>query len=93
MALLPDSGAGRSVDIAVSAHDLVKVFRGKREVRALDGVCFDVEEGTVFGLLGPNGAGKTTAVRILTTIIEPDGGRRRGPRARRGRRGRRWCGA
>ena len=32
-------------------------------------------QGTVFGLLGPNGAGKTTAVRVLATILQPDGGR------------------
>ena len=43
-------------------------------VRALCGVDFEVQTGTVFGLLGPNGAGKTTAVRILTTLLEPDGG-------------------
>jgi daunorubicin resistance ABC transporter ATP-binding subunit len=59
---------------AIEAQDLKKVFSGKREVRALDGVSFAVEEGTVFGLLGPNGAGKTTAVRVLTTIIKPDSG-------------------
>src|SRR5580698_7436513 len=58
---------------AVEAHDLVKVFpRGN--VRALDGVSLHVEEGTVLGLLGPNGAGKTTAVRILSTILNPDAG-------------------
>src|SRR5450755_3447443 len=58
---------------AVEAHDLVKVFpRGN--VRALDGVSLQVEEGTVLGLLGPNGAGKTTAVRILCTILRPDAG-------------------
>src|ERR1700733_3732422 len=58
---------------AVEAHDLVKVFpRGN--VRALDGVSLHVEEGTILGLLGPNGAGKTTAVRILSTILEPDSG-------------------
>jgi ABC-2 type transport system ATP-binding protein len=58
---------------AVEAHDLVKVFpRGN--VRALDGVSLEVEAGTVLGLLGPNGAGKTTAVRILSTILEPDSG-------------------
>ena len=34
-----------------------------------------VPRGTVLGLLGPNGAGKTTAVRILTTLLEPDAGR------------------
>ena len=59
---------------AIEATDLQKTFAGKREVRALDGVSFAVEEGTVFGLLGPNGAGKTTAVRILTTILKPDSG-------------------
>jgi ABC-2 type transport system ATP-binding protein len=41
---------------------------------ALDGLDLVVPEGTVLGLLGPNGAGKTTAVRILTTLLEPDGG-------------------
>jgi daunorubicin resistance ABC transporter ATP-binding subunit len=59
---------------AIEARELKKIFSGKREVRALDGVSFAVEEGTVFGLLGPNGAGKTTAVRVLTTIIKPDSG-------------------
>jgi ABC-2 type transport system ATP-binding protein len=41
---------------------------------ALDGFDLAVPEGTVCGLLGPNGAGKTTAVRILTTLLRPDGG-------------------
>ena len=44
-------------------------------VTALDGVSFEVRRGTVLGLLGPNGAGKTTAVRILTTLLQPDEGR------------------
>lgn len=61
--------------IAIEADKLHKTFHGKREVRALDGVSFAVEEGTVFGLLGPNGSGKTTAVRVLTTILRPDSGR------------------
>ncbi len=57
---------------AIYAEGLVKTFG---EVRALDGVDIDVPEGTVLGLLGPNGAGKTTAVRVLTTLIQPDSGR------------------
>src|SRR3954471_3909299 len=43
-------------------------------VRALCGVDFAARAGSVLGLLGPNGAGKTTAVRILTTLLEPDAG-------------------
>jgi ABC-2 type transport system ATP-binding protein len=45
------------------------------EVQALRGVDFAVPRGTVLGVLGPNGAGKTTAVRVLTTLTEPTGGR------------------
>jgi ABC-2 type transport system ATP-binding protein len=44
------------------------------EVRALCGIDLEVAPGTILGLLGPNGAGKTTAVRILTTLLPPDGG-------------------
>ncbi len=56
---------------AILAAGIVKQF-GK--TRALDGFDLEVAPGTVFGLLGPNGAGKTTAVRIFTTLLEPDGG-------------------
>ncbi|MDP9116179.1 MAG: ATP-binding cassette domain-containing protein [Actinomycetota bacterium] len=55
----------------IRATGLVKTYG---QVRALDGLDLAVPEGTVLGLLGPNGAGKTTAVRILTTLLEPDGG-------------------
>jgi ABC-2 type transport system ATP-binding protein len=55
----------------ITARGLVKTY-GK--VRALDGLDLAVPEGTILGLLGPNGAGKTTAVRILTTLLEPDSG-------------------
>jgi ABC-2 type transport system ATP-binding protein len=63
---------GRLPTTSIEAVDLVKRFG---DVEALRGVSFSVPSGTVLGLLGPNGAGKTTAVRILTTILRPDGGR------------------
>jgi ABC-2 type transport system ATP-binding protein len=57
----------------VVVDSLVKVYKGG--VRALDGVSFEIPAGTVFGLLGPNGAGKTTAIRVLTTLLQPDSGK------------------
>ena len=57
---------------AIDARDLTKTY--PKEVRALDGLGFSVEAGTVFGLLGPNGAGKSTTVKILTTLTRPDSG-------------------
>jgi ABC-2 type transport system ATP-binding protein len=57
---------------AVRTRDLAKRF-GKQV--ALDGIDLEVRSGSVVGLLGPNGAGKTTAVRILATLLRPDGGR------------------
>ena len=58
---------------SVIAENLVKTYR-KGEVKALDGLSLDVEEGTVLSVLGPNGAGKTTTVRILATLLSPDSG-------------------
>jgi ABC-2 type transport system ATP-binding protein len=57
---------------AVLAEGLVKTYGS---VKALDGLDLAVPEGTVLALLGPNGAGKTTAVRVLTTLLQPDAGR------------------
>jgi daunorubicin resistance ABC transporter ATP-binding subunit len=59
-------------DAAIFVEGLTKRFGS---LQALGGIDFEVSRGTVFGLLGPNGAGKTTAIRILTTILHPDGGR------------------
>jgi ABC-2 type transport system ATP-binding protein len=57
---------------AIVVEGLRKYFG---DVKALDGVDLQVDEGTVFGLLGPNGAGKTTLVRVLATVLPPDEGR------------------
>jgi ABC-2 type transport system ATP-binding protein len=63
-----------TIGMAVAADGLSKRY-GK--VKALDGFELQVPPGAVCGLLGPNGAGKTTAVRILATLVRPDGGRAR----------------
>src|SRR4051812_33264181 len=56
---------------AITATGLAKAYG---DIRALDGIDLEAQEGTVLGLLGPNGAGKTTAVRILATLLKPDSG-------------------
>ncbi|MGI8448087.1 MAG: ATP-binding cassette domain-containing protein [Streptosporangiaceae bacterium] len=63
----PSGGAS----LAIEATGLVKCFGA---IRAVAGVDLAVTAGTVYGLLGPNGAGKTTTVRILATLLAPDGG-------------------
>lgn len=60
---------------AIEASGLVKTYSG--DVRALDGLGFSVEAGTVFGMLGPNGAGKSTTVKVLTTLSRLDEGEAR----------------
>ena len=57
--------------LAIDVRGLTKNFG---EVKALRGIDFSVEQGTVVGLLGPNGSGKTTTVRILSTLLKADGG-------------------
>ena len=56
------------------AVETSRLHKSYGDVQALRGVDLRVETGSVFGLLGPNGAGKTTAVRILTTLLDPDEG-------------------
>jgi len=60
--------------LAIETSGLVKVFG---ETRAVDGVDLAVPSGTVYGVLGPNGAGKTTTVKMLATLLRPDGGEAR----------------
>jgi len=57
--------------LAVEAVDVVKIFG---EIRAVDGLSFNVKNGETFGLIGPNGAGKTTALRIAATLLLPTSG-------------------
>ena len=57
---------------AARTESLVRRFG---DTEALGGVDLEVAEGSVVGLLGPNGAGKTTLVRVLATLLRPDGGR------------------
>jgi ABC-2 type transport system ATP-binding protein len=76
-------------NIAIETRDLTKIFKSKirsmgprgafgrresRSVTAVDHLNLGVEKGELFGLLGPNGAGKTTLVKILCTLLPPDGG-------------------
>jgi ABC-2 type transport system ATP-binding protein len=66
------------VETAIAVEDLKKTYQPKTrkgvEVRALEGISFQVSRGEFFGLLGPNGAGKTTTIGILTTRVLPTGG-------------------
>ena len=64
---------------ALEVHNLRKEFtrrdgRGKRRVAALKGVDFEIERGECVAILGPNGSGKSTLVRLLSTLLLPDGG-------------------
>ena len=58
---------------SILVQDLVKVYGG--DIRAVDGVSFEVEKGELFAFLGPNGAGKSTTIKILTTLLRPTSGR------------------
>ncbi len=58
-------------DLAIETSGLVKVFG---RTRAVDGIDLAVRAGIVYSVLGPNGAGKTTTIRMLATLLRPDGG-------------------
>ena len=55
----------------IQVRDLAKNYG---EVKAVDGVSFDVAAGEIFAFLGPNGAGKTTTIQMLTTLVAPVSG-------------------
>ena len=59
------------MSVVLSVRDVVKTFGA---VRAVDGVSFTVQRGTITGLLGRNGAGKTTTIRMITGVFFPDAG-------------------
>jgi ABC-2 type transport system ATP-binding protein len=66
------------METVIAVEELRKTYKPKGrkgvEVKALDGISFEVPRGEFFGLLGPNGAGKTTTIGILTTRVVPTGG-------------------
>ena len=66
------------METVIAVQDLKKTYKPKTrkgvEVKALEGISFEVPRGEFFGLLGPNGAGKTTTIGILTTRVLPTGG-------------------
>jgi ABC-2 type transport system ATP-binding protein len=69
---------------AIEITDLRKYYRSplpwvRRETRAVDGLSLSIPRGEIFGLLGPNGAGKTTTIKMLSGLVEPDGGKIRFP--------------
>ena len=60
------------MSVIIRTRDITKTFG--REIRAVDGLSFSVEEGQVYGFLGQNGAGKSTTIRMLLTLITPGSG-------------------
>jgi ABC-2 type transport system ATP-binding protein len=62
---------GASMTDAIVASGLRKSYG---QTKALDGIDLRIRKGSVFGMLGPNGAGKTTMIRVLSTLVRPDGG-------------------
>ncbi|WP_327283606.1 MULTISPECIES: ATP-binding cassette domain-containing protein [unclassified Streptomyces] len=81
------AGTSTSTDVLIALDGVEKVFdvrrrvslmrREKRQVRAVDGISFEVARGEVVGYIGPNGAGKSTTIKMLTGILTPSGGRLR----------------
>jgi ABC-2 type transport system ATP-binding protein len=69
------SGSNAEAEVIIETRGLRKSFRSRKgTVEAVRGVDLIVEDGEIFGFLGPNGAGKTTTLRMLATLLTPDGG-------------------
>ena len=88
----PMEAVPRDLVSAVEVHELRKEFRvpdrkkgrfGRKARVALDGVSFTLERGETVAILGQNGSGKSTLVRLLSTLLLPDGGTARDLRPRR----------
>ncbi len=60
---------------AIELENLRKVFKGNKEVVAINNISFEVKERSAIAYLGPNGAGKSTTIKILTNILKPTAGR------------------
>ncbi len=56
----------------IKVENLKKTYKGN--IKAIDGLSFEVDEGNIFALIGPNGAGKSTTIKILTTLTKADSG-------------------
>jgi ABC-2 type transport system ATP-binding protein len=62
----------REPGLLASVRSLIR--RRKRDVRAVDGIAFDIAPGEIVGFLGPNGAGKTTTLKMLSGLLYPSSG-------------------
>jgi ABC-2 type transport system ATP-binding protein len=71
---MQEASTSTATTLAIEASGLEKSFGDNR---AVDGVDLAVRRGSVYGMLGPNGAGKTTTIRMLATLLRPDGGEAR----------------
>jgi daunorubicin resistance ABC transporter ATP-binding subunit len=68
--------AGAATNAAIRTQDLRKTYKSARgDVEAVRGIDLDIPQGEFFGLLGPNGAGKSTTIGMLTTLVQPTGGK------------------
>ena len=83
--VLMSSATGPSGPALIQVEDLTRTFTVRRrigrvrrtseEVRAVDGISFDIDRGEMVGYIGPNGAGKSTTIKMLTGILVPSSGR------------------